>query len=161
MAGADANASSSLPHNIDAVIDLDPHASLEERGVTDPSRTLHTRGLPDSSIRTTLLKHGEEASPVKQTQPLKSPEATGQYVRTLSQTLLSVVSGKVSPSPQPAASSPNSAKDLSSHSPATSPHCTVSISDISSWTAASWTLNTPDTEGVSFLVPPRQIGYNS
>ena len=150
MAGVDANASSSLPRNVDAVIDLDPHASSEERSGTDPSRTLRTRGLSDSSIRTTFIQHGEGASLVTQTQPLKSPEATGHTGRTvlgaLSQTVLSVVSGKVSPSPQPAASSPNSAKDLSFHPRATSPRRTVPTPNVSSWTAASRTLNAPDPD---------------
>ena len=45
MAGADTNAPSLLPRNVDAVIDPDPHASSEERGRTDSSRTLRTRGL--------------------------------------------------------------------------------------------------------------------
>jgi hypothetical protein len=153
MAGADTNAPSPLSRNVDAVIDADPHASSEERSGIDPSRTLRTRGLSDSSIHTTFLQHGEAASPVTQTQPLRSPEATGHTGRTvlgaLSQTVLgvrSVVSGKVSPSPQPAASSPNSAKDLSSHSRATSPRHTVPIPDVSSWTAASRTLNAPDPD---------------
>jgi hypothetical protein len=148
MAGADTNAPSSLPRNVDAVIDADPHASSEERSGTDPSRTLRTRGLSDSSIRTTFLQHGEAASPVTKTQPLRSPEAACHAGRTvlgaLSQTVLgvrSVVSGKVSPSPQPATPSPNSAKDLASHSRATSPRRTVPIPDVSSWTAASQTLN--------------------
>jgi hypothetical protein len=155
MAGADTNAPSSLPRNVDAVIDADPHASSEERSGTDPSRTLRTRGLSDSSIHTTFIQHGEAASPVTQTrtQPLRSPEVTGQAGRTvlgtLSQTVLgvrSVVSGKVSPSPQPVASSPNSTKDLSSHSRATSPPRTVPIPDVSSWTAASRMLNAPDPD---------------
>ncbi|KAF8506038.1 hypothetical protein F5888DRAFT_1839915 [Russula emetica] len=153
MAGADINAPTSLPRNVDAVIDHDPHASSEERSGTDPSRTLRTRGLSDSSIRTTFLQHGEAASPVTQTQPLRSPEATGYSGRTvlgaLSQTVLgvrSVVSGKVSPSPQPAASSPNSKKDLSPHSRAISPRRTVPIPDVSSWTAASRMLNAPDPD---------------
>jgi hypothetical protein len=153
MAGADTNASSSLSRNVDAVIDADPDASSEERSGTDPSRTLRTRGLSDSSIHTTFLQHGEAASPVTQTQPLRSPETTGFAGRTvlgaLSQTVFgvrSVVSGKVSPSPQPAASSPNSAKDLSSPSRATSPRHTIPIPDMSSWTAASRTLNVPDPD---------------
>ena len=153
MAGADTNAPSSLSRNVDAVIDADPDASSEERSGTDPSRTLRTRGLSDSSIHTTFLQHGEATSPVTQTQPLRSPEATGLAGRTvlgaLSQTVFgvrSVVSGKVSPSPQPAASSPNSAKDLSSPSRATSPRRTVPIPDVSSWTSASRTLNLPDPD---------------
>ena len=153
MAGADTNAPSSLPRNVDAVIDPDPHASSEERGRTDSSRTLRTRGLSDSSIRTTFLQHGEAVSPVTQTKTLRSPEATGHAGRTvlsaLSQTVLgvrSVVSGKVSPSPQPVASSPDSAKDLSSHSRTTSPRRTVPIPGVSSWTVASRTLNAPDPD---------------
>ena len=151
IAGADTKAPSSLPRNVDAVIDLNPHASSEERSGTDPSRTLRTRGLSDSSIHSTFLQHGEAVSPVTQT--LRSPEATGHAGRTvlgaLSQTVLgvrSVVSGRVSPSPQTAASSPNSAKDLSSHTRATSPLRTVPIPDVSSWTAASRTLNAPDPD---------------
>jgi hypothetical protein len=171
MAGADTNAPSSLPRNVDAVIDADPHASSEERSGTDPSRTLRTRGLSDSSIRTTFLQHGEPASPVTQTQPLRSPEAAGHAGRTvlgaLSQTVLgvrSVVSGKVSPSPQPAASSPNSAKDLASHSRATSPRRTVPIPDVSSWTAASRTLNALPPDPDAYLgslissAPPESFG---
>jgi hypothetical protein len=170
IAGADTNAPSSLPRNVDAVIDLDPHASAEERSGTDPSRTLRTRGLSDSSIHTTFLQHGEAASPVTQTRPLRSPEATGHAGRTvlgaLSQTVLgvrSVVSGKVSPSPQPAAPSPNTARDLSSHSRATSPLRTVPIPDVSSWTAASRTLNPPDPDAyVGSLISsalPESFGY--
>jgi len=150
MAAGDTNTPSSLPRNVDAVIDADPHASSEERSGTDPSRTLRTRGLSDSSIHTTFLQHGEATSPVTHTQPLRSPETTGDTGRTilgaLSQTVLgvrSVVSGKVSPTPQPAASSPNSAKDLTR---TTSPRRTVPIPDVSSWTAASRTLNEPDPE---------------
>jgi hypothetical protein len=170
MARADTNAPSSLPRNVDAVIDPDPHASSEERNGTDPSRTLRTRGLSDSSIRTTFLQHGEAESHVTQTQPLRSPEATGGHAgRTvlgaLSQTVLgvrSVVSGKVSPSPQPVASSPNSAKGLSSHSRETSPRHTVPIPDVSSWTAASRTLNAPDPDAyVGSLIsgaPPESFG---
>jgi hypothetical protein len=166
-AGADTNAPSSLPRNVDAVIDFDPHASSEERSGTDPSRTLRTRGLSDSSIHTTFLQHGEAASPVTQTQPLRSPEATGHAGRTvfgaLSQTVLgvrSVVSGKVSPGPQPAASSPNSARVLSSHSRATSPLRTVPIP---SWTAASRTLNAPDPDAyigsLTSSALPESFGY--
>lgn len=176
MAGADTNAPSPLPRNVDAVIDADPHASSEERSGTDPSRTLRTRGLSDSSIHTTFLQHGEAASPVTQTQPLRSSEATGHAGRTVlgafSQTAFgvrSVVSGKVSPSPQPAASSPNSAKDLSSHSRATSPRHTVPIPDVSSWTAASRTLNAPDPDAyVGSLISnaplralDREVGYDT
>lgn len=153
MPGVDTNAPSSLPRNVDAVLDADPHASLEERSGTDPSRTLRTRGLSDSSIHTTFLQHGEAASPVTQTQPLKPLEATSHAGRTvlgaLSQTVLgvrSVVSGKVSPSLQPAASSPDSAKDLSSHSRATPPRRTVPIPNVSSWTATSRMLNAPDPD---------------
>jgi hypothetical protein len=150
MAGADTNAPSPLSRNVDAVIDADPHASSEERSGTDPSRTLRTRGLSDSSIHTTFLQHGEAPPPVTQTQP---PEATGYAGRTvlgaLSQTVLgvrSVVSGRVSPSPQSTAKSPNSPKDLLSHSRATSPRRTVPILDVPSWSAASRTMNAPDPD---------------
>ena len=153
MDGADTNAPSSLPRNVDAVIDADPHASSEERSGTNPSRTLRTRGLSDSSIHTTFLQHGEASPPVTQNRPVRSPEATGHAGRTvldaLSQTVLgvrSVVSGKVSPSPQPVAPSPNSTKDLSSHPRTTSPRHTVPIPDVSSWTTASRTLNAPDPD---------------
>ena len=50
IAGADTNAPSPLPRNVDAVIDPDPHASTEERGRTDSSHTLRMRGLSDLSI---------------------------------------------------------------------------------------------------------------
>ncbi len=153
MAGTDTNAPSSLPRNVDAVIDPDPHASSEERSGTDPSRTLRTRGLSDSSIRTTFLQHGDAAPPVTQAQPLRSPEATGHSGRSvlvaLSQTVLgvrSVVSGKVSPSSQPAASPPSLVKDSSSHPRATSPRRTMPMPEVSSWTAASRTLDAPDPD---------------
>jgi hypothetical protein len=146
MARADANTPSALPRNIDAIIDFDPHASSEERGGTDPSRTLRTRGLSDSSIHTTFMHHGE-AVPV--TQPLRPPEATsGQTVMgALSQTFLGVrsaVPGKAST--QLAASPPSSAKDIPSPNRAASPRLTGLMPDMSSWAAASRTLNAPDPD---------------
>jgi hypothetical protein len=164
-ARADTNTQSALPRNVDAMIDLDPHASSEERGVTDPARTLRTRGLSDSSIRTTFLQHGE-AAPV--THPLMSPEATGgrTVLGALSQTVLGVrsaVSGKVSP--QPAASPvspPSSAKDIPTPSRAASPRLTALMPDVSSWAAASRTLNAPDPDAYvgSFIsgAPPANFG---
>lgn len=146
MARADTNTPSALPRNIDAIIDFDPHASSEERGGTDPSRTLRTRGLSDSSIHTTFLQHGE-AVPV--TQPLGPPEVTGgqTVMGALSQTLLGVrsaVPGKAST--QSAASPPSPAKDISSSNRAASPRLTALMPDVSSWAAASRTLNAPDPD---------------
>ena len=143
MARADTNTRSPLSRNVDAMIDSDPNASSEERGGTDPARTLRTRGLSDSSIHTTFMQHGE-AAPV--TQPLGSPEAAGgqSVLGALSQTVTGVrstVSGKASP--QTASSSP---KDISSHPRAVSPRLTSIMPDVSSWAAASRTLNVSDPD---------------
>lgn len=53
------NPDNPLSRNVDAVID--PHGSPEDRRGFDPNRTLRTRGLSDSSIRSTFLHHGEAA----------------------------------------------------------------------------------------------------
>ena len=142
IARTDTNTRSSLSRNVDAMIDSNPNASTEERGGTDPARTLRTRGLSDSSIHTTFMQHGE-AAPV--TQPLRSPEAAGGQMvfGALSQTAIvrSAVSGKASPQ---IATSPQ--KDISSHPRAVSPRLTAIMPDVSSWAAASRTLNVSDPD---------------
>lgn len=142
-ARADNNTRSPLSRNVDAVIDSDPNASLEERGGTDPARTLRTRGLSDSSIHTTFLQHGDAAPDI---QPPRSPEAAG--VQTIlgaqSRTVIGVRSAVPgNASPQTAASPP---KDLSSHPRAVSPRLTALMPDVSSWAAASRTMNVSDPD---------------
>ncbi|KAH9998330.1 hypothetical protein BJV77DRAFT_1064847 [Russula vinacea] len=127
MARADTNTPSALPRNIDAIIDFDPHAL--QRNVVG------------------LTPHHGEAVPV--TQPLGPPEVTGgqTVMGALSQTLLGVrsaVPGKAST--QSAASPPSPAKDISSSNRAASPRLTALIPDVSSWAAASRTLNAPDPD---------------
>ena len=143
MARADTNTRSSLSRNVDAVIDSDPNASLEERGGTDPARTLRTRGLSDSSIHTTFLQHGDAAPDI---QPLRSPEAAGgqTILGAQSRTVIGVrsaVPGRASS--QTAASPP---KDLSSHPRAVSPRLTALMPDVSSWAAASRTMSVSDPD---------------
>lgn len=112
MGAADTNTPASLSRNVDAVID--PHTSSGERGGFDLARTLRTRGLSDSSIRSTFLQHG---TAVPATQASKSPGAEG--------------SQKVS----------------SAHSrAASSPRFTGLMPGMSSWAAASRTLDTPDPD---------------
>ena len=142
-ARADNNTRSPLSRNVDAVIDSDPNASLEERGGTDPARTLRTRGLSDSSIHTTFLQHGDAAPDI---QPLRSPEAAGgqTILGAQSRTVIGVRSAVPgNASPQTAASPP---KDLSSHPRAVSPRLTALMPDVSSWAAASRTMNVSDPD---------------
>jgi hypothetical protein len=116
MGAADTNTPSSLPRNVDAVID--PYASSEERGGFDPARTLRTRGLSDSSIHSTFLQHGT-AAPA--TQASKSPGAEDR---------------------QKVSSALSSAKEISHSRAASSPRFTGLMPGMSSWTA----LDTPDPD---------------
>jgi len=143
MGSANTDTPSSLSRNVDAVID--PHGFSEGRGGIDPARTLRTRGLSDSSIRSTFLQHGE-APPATKTP--KSPDAAGKRkaLSALNQTVLGARSAASSAtSPTDAASSSSSAKELS-HSRAASPRFTGLVPGISSWTAASRTLDAPDPD---------------
>lgn len=131
---------SSLSRNVDAVID--PHNSPEERGGVNPARTLHKRGLSESSIHTTFLHHSEAAPP----RPPGSPEAAGGRTASgaLSPTILnarSATSGATSP--EALASPPGSAKEPSP-TRAASPRFSGLLPDMSSWAAASRVLDTPD-----------------
>jgi hypothetical protein len=145
MGSANVDTPSSLPRNVDAVID--PHGFSEERGGFDPARTLRTRGLSDSSIRSTFLQHGEGPNPPATKTP-KSPDAAGKRkaLSALSQTVLGARSAASSTtSPTDAASSSSSAKEMS-HSRAASPRFTGLVPGISSWAAASRTLDAPDPD---------------
>ena len=145
MGAADEDKPSSLSRNVDAVID--PQSSPEERGGIDPARTLRTRGLSDSSIRSTYLQHGEGAPA---TQASKSPNAKSRrkVLGALGMTALSVrsaASGANSQSNAKAASPSSSAKELSP-SRAASPRSTKPI-PATSWAAASRTLDAaPDLD---------------
>jgi hypothetical protein len=143
MGSASTDTPSSLPRNVDAVID--PHSSPEERGGIDPARTLRTRGLSDSSIRSTFLQHGEDPPATKTP---KSPDAAGKrkVLSALSHTVLGARSATSSAtSPTDAASSSSSARELS-HSRAASPRFTGLIPGIPSWATASRTLGAPDPD---------------
>ncbi|KAI0065860.1 hypothetical protein BV25DRAFT_1797971 [Artomyces pyxidatus] len=76
-----------LSQNVDAVIDV--QASAEERGFDSAlrERTLRPRGLSDSSIRTTFLKHAEEpGSPISE---------AGRFDHLSRQSVLHALSQKV------------------------------------------------------------------
>jgi hypothetical protein len=156
IGSANADIPGSLSRNVDAVID--PHASSEERGGFDPARTLRTRGLSDSSIRSTFLQHGEAPPAIKTP---KSPSKR-KALSALSQTvLLGARSAASSATSQTdAASTSSSAKELS-HSRAASPRFTGLMPGISSWAAASRTLDAPDPDAYvgSFIsnAPLRQL----
>jgi len=141
MGAADTDKPSPLPRNVDAVID--PKASSEERGGIDPARTLRTRGLSDSSIRSTFLQHGE-AAPVSRS---PNAESRRKVLGALGMTALSVRSAVSGASSQSNAASPsNSAKELS-HSRAASPRSTKLMPGTSSWAMASRTLDAaPDLD---------------
>jgi hypothetical protein len=132
---------SSLPRNVDAVID--PHNSLEERGGIDPARTLHRRGLSDSSIHTTFVQHSKVAD-----QPRDPSETAGErtVLGVLSHTNVdahSAMSG--TSSPEALAVPPGSAKELTQPRLA-SPRFTGLLPDVSSWAAASRALDAPDPD---------------
>ncbi len=132
MAGSD-NTQNPLSRNVDAVID--PHGSPEDRRGFDPSRTLRTRGLSDSSIRSTFLQHGEAAA-----------AAHGRTIRGApSQTIRGT---RPAMSPEQTASSSGSAKEASSHFQGVSPRFGRLIPDISSWaaSAASQATDVPDPD---------------
>jgi hypothetical protein len=143
----------SLSRNVDAVID--PHASSEERGGFDPARTLRTRGLSDSSIRSTFLQHGE--APPAATKTPKSPSKR-KALSALSQT--SVLASSATCQTDAASTSSSAAKELS-HPRAASPRFTGLMPGISSWAAASRTLDAPDPDAYvgSFIsnAPLRQL----
>ena len=137
MAGAN-NPQNPLPRNVDAVID--PQGSAEDR---DPSRTLRTRGLSDSSIRSTFLKHGEVAA--VEVPGLSDATARGRTIRgALSQTIRGPRSAV---SPPHTISSSGSGKESSSHFRG-SPRFGKLIPDISSWaaSAASQVTDVPDPD---------------
>jgi hypothetical protein len=131
-------ADNTLSRNVDAIID--PHDSPEDRRGFDPSRTLRTRGLSDSSIRSTFLQHGEAAA-------VEVPAADrGRIIRgALSQTFRTAVSPE-----QTTTSSSGSAKDSKSHfrRRGVSPRFGKLIPDISSWaeSAASRAMDVPDPD---------------
>ena len=139
MGSTNTDMPSSLSQNVDAVI--------EERGGIDPARTLRTRGLSDSSIRSTFLQHGE-APPAAKTP--KSPDAAskGKVLSALSQTVLgtrSAASGAASQTDATSPSSSASAKELP-HSRTASPRFAELMPGISSWAATSRTLDAPDPD---------------
>ncbi|KAI9467291.1 hypothetical protein BJY52DRAFT_1220021 [Lactarius psammicola] len=140
MAAAD-NTQNPLSRNVDAVID--PHGSPEDRRGFDPSRTLRTRGLSDSSIRTTFLQHEEAAAEVPGSSEV---EARGRTIRgALSQTVRGT---RTVVSPEQTASSSSSAKETSSHFRGAPPRFGRLIPDISSWaaSAASQATDVPDPD---------------
>lgn len=130
MAVAD-NTQNRLSRNVDAVID--PHGSPEDRRGFDPSRTLRTRGLSDSSIRTTFLQHGEAAAAAEVLGP-SDAAARGRTIRgALSQTIRGI---RPAVSPEQTTSSSGSAKEPSSHFRG-SPRFGKLIPDITSWAASA------------------------
>ncbi|KAH9960468.1 hypothetical protein BC827DRAFT_1207953 [Russula dissimulans] len=135
MATAENPTAGSLPRNVDAVID--PGTSPEERGGIDPARTLRTRGLSDSSIRSTFLQHGE-AAPVSQS--LNPSEVT--VLGTHSQTVRDV---RTTASPPHGVPRRSSAKAIS-HSRTASSRFVGLMPDVSSWAAASRSLDTADPD---------------
>ena len=140
MGGAN-NSQNPLPRNVDAVID--PHSSAEDRRGVDPSRTLRTRGLSDSSIRSTFLQHGAAAAATEGPGPSEAA-ARGRTIRgALSQTIRGT---RQAVSPPQTTSSSGSAKE-SSHF-RSSPRFGKLIPDISSWaaSAASQAIDVPDPD---------------
>lgn len=143
MGAADKDKPSPLPRNVDAVIDPDPEASSEERGGMDPARTLRTRGLSDSSIRSTFLQHGD-AAPVSRS---PNAESRRKVLGALGMTALSVRSALSGASSQSNATSPSSSAKELSNSRAASPRFTKLVPGTSSWAAASRTLDAaPDLD---------------
>jgi len=145
MATADNPAAGSLPRNVDAVID--PRASSEERGGIDPARTLRTRGLSDSSIRSTFLQHGEDAPVPQSLNP--SSEVTGgrTALSAHGQTIRDVrpaASGTMA-SPPHGVPRRSTAKGIS-YSRAASSRFSGLMPDVSSWAAASRSLETADPD---------------
>ncbi|KAH9048949.1 hypothetical protein EDB84DRAFT_1261589 [Lactarius hengduanensis] len=138
IAAAD-NAQNPLPRNVDAVID--PHGSREDRRGFDPSRTLRTRGLSDSSIRSTFLQHGEAAAAA-------GPSEASSRGMTIRGALDQTVRGtRLAMSPEQTASSSGSAKEVSSHF-RQAPRFGRLLPDISSWaaSAASQATDVPDPD---------------
>ena len=142
MAGAN-NSQNPLPRNVDAVID--PHGSAEDRRGIDPSRTLRTRGLSDSSIHSTFLQHGEAVVVAAEVPGPSEAAARGRTIRSaLSQTVRGT---RQAVSPPQTASSSGSTKESSSHFRG-SPRFGKLIPDISSWaaSAASQAIDVPDPD---------------
>lgn len=137
MAGAN-NPQNPLSRNVDAVIDS--HGPAEDR---DPSRTLRTRGLSDSSIRSTFLQHGEATAAAAVEMPGPSDAAArGRTIRgALSQTIRGP---RLAVSPPHTISSSGSGKESSTHF-RSSPRFGKLIPDISSW-AASAASQVPDPD---------------
>ncbi|KAH9030142.1 hypothetical protein EDB85DRAFT_2290610 [Lactarius pseudohatsudake] len=136
IAAAD-NSQSPLPRNVDAVID--PHGSREDRRGFDPSRTLRTRGLSDSSIRSTFLQHGEAAA---------GPSEASSRGMTIRGALDQTVRGtRLAMSPEQTASSSGSAKEVSSRF-RQAPRFGRLLPDISTWavSAASQATDVPDPD---------------
>jgi hypothetical protein len=143
MAGAN-NPQNPLPRNVDAVIDS--HGPAEDR---DPSRTLRTRGLSDSSIRSTFLQHGEAtaAAAIKVPEP-SSDAAAAARGRTIRGALSQTIRGPRSAvSPPHTISSSGSGKESSTQF-RRSPRFGKLIPDISSWaaSAASQATDVPDPD---------------
>ncbi|KAH8982398.1 hypothetical protein EDB92DRAFT_1952297 [Lactarius akahatsu] len=135
IAAAD-NSHNPLPRNVDAVID--PHGSPEDRRGFDPSRTLRTRGLSDSSIRSTFLQHGEAAAAA-------GPSEASSRGMTIRGALGQTVRGtRLAMSPEQTASSSGSAKEVSSHF-RQAPRFGRLLPDISSWAASAGT-DVPDPD---------------
>ncbi|KAI9508672.1 hypothetical protein F5148DRAFT_979510 [Russula earlei] len=135
---AESPTQSFLPRNVDAVID--PRASSEERGGIDPARSLRTRGLSDSSIRSTFLQHAEAASVTLSPNP---PEADGG--RTVLGAFGQTVHGVRSIANPRGTTSPPSSSQLSP-SRAASPRLGRLMPNISSWATTSRTLDSPDPD---------------
>jgi len=145
---ADEDKPSSLSRNVDAVID--PQASPDERGGIDPARTLRTRGLSDSSIRSTYLQHGEGAPATQASSKSPNAKSRRKVLGALGMTALSVrsaASGANSQSSNAKSASPSSSAKELSPSRAASPRSTKPIPATSSWAAASRTLDAaPDLD---------------
>ncbi|KAI9447748.1 hypothetical protein H4582DRAFT_1803065 [Lactarius indigo] len=138
IAAAD-NSQNPLPRNVDAVID--PHGSPEDRRGFDPSRTLRTRGLSDSSIRSTFLQHGEAPAAAGPSEaPSRGMTIRGARGQTIRGTRLAM-------SPEQTALSSGSAKEASSHF-RQAPRFGRLLPDISSWaaSAASQATDVPDPD---------------
>lgn len=144
MAAAENPTAGPLPRNVDAVID--PRASLEERGGMDPARTLRTRGLSDSSIRSTFLQHGE-AGPVSQS--LNPSEVVGDRMVSSAHSQpvrdVRLAASGTTASPPHGVPRRSSAKGIS-YSRAASSRFSGLMPDVSSWAAASRSLETADPD---------------
>ncbi|KAI0040645.1 hypothetical protein FA95DRAFT_1527426 [Auriscalpium vulgare] len=148
------SAEGTLPRNVDAVID-NMQPSVEERGGYDATvreRTLRPRGLSDSSIRSTFLRHGDEpVSPVESSMPVPDQSrasvlhALSQKVQDLRLAASTTLSG--GSSPEMGASPPASASAFPDPAPDSAPGrqgqgqrarspLSGLLPDLSSWAAA-------------------------